>query len=136
MIYVDELISYQQRANTAQGRKHFGEGKKSCHMWADDEQELIAFAKRIGLRPDWIQRKSLVHFDLTPTKRAAAVRTGAQEVTTAEMVEHMRRLRDEIAATMPTFTRDPLYDPDTGQEAGHMIEMTPEYRAYLEGASE
>ncbi len=94
MIYVDELQSYQQRANTAQGRRHFGEGKESCHMWADTEDELIAFAKRIGLRPEWIQRKSLVHFDLTPNKRAQAVRAGAKEVTTAEMVEYMRARRE------------------------------------------
>lgn len=92
-IYVDELISYQQRANTAQGQRHFGGGKRSCHMFADDEQELIAFARRIGLKPAWIQRKSLVHFDLTPNKRAAAVRAGAKEVTAGEMVEHMRARR-------------------------------------------
>lgn len=62
-------------------------------MFADDEQELIAFARRIGLKPAWIQRKSLVHFDLTPNKRAAAVRAGAKEVTTGEMIEIMRARR-------------------------------------------
>jgi len=38
--------------------------------------------------------------------------------------------------TMTTFTREPLYDPDTGQKAGHAIQVSPEYQAFLEGAGE
>lgn len=59
----------------------------SCHMWSDlpGEQgtaELVAFAKRLGMRPSWLQHPGTdrEHFDLVPSKRAKAVRLGAREV--------------------------------------------------------
>lgn len=59
----------------------------SCHMMStlageDGRRELVAFAATIGLRPGWIQRAGteLEHFDLTASRRAAAVDRGAREV--------------------------------------------------------
>lgn len=59
----------------------------SCHMSSTlpgeaGTRELVAFARRLGLRPDWIQRPgtSLEHFDLVARRRAAAVAAGAVEV--------------------------------------------------------
>lgn len=48
----------------------------------DGRLELIAFAKRLGLRPEWIQYQGTdrQHFDLTEKKRAQALRLGAEEV--------------------------------------------------------
>lgn len=84
-IYVDELMNWPQEAKTAQARKYFGSGKPSCHLMTDgDEAELIAFARRIGLQTAWIQRGTRLHFDLTPKKRAMAVRAGAVEITRQE----------------------------------------------------
>lgn len=68
-IYVDELRAYPQ-----------GE---YCHMWTDESDETLdAFAKRIGLRSAWVQKSTATfgtfrHYDLTPRKRQAAVRSGA-----------------------------------------------------------
>lgn len=44
--------------------------------------ELVAFAKRIGLNPAWIQSrgKPTEHFDVTEAKRQAALRAGALPV--------------------------------------------------------
>jgi hypothetical protein len=41
--------------------------------------ELIAFARRLGLNPSWIQKKGTVleHFDVTEPKRQQALRAGA-----------------------------------------------------------
>lgn len=41
--------------------------------------ELLAFAVRLGLRPEWIQKvgKPTEHFDVTAPKRDAAIRMGA-----------------------------------------------------------
>lgn len=57
-----------------------------CHLTADSSEELMAFARRIGLRPAWVQAPgtALEHFDVTDGKRWAAVRAGAVEITWRE----------------------------------------------------
>lgn len=47
------------------------------------EDELHAFATRLGLRREWAQlrpKSSAAHYDVTPPKRALAIRLGAREV--------------------------------------------------------
>lgn len=89
-IYVDELIAYGQKAAPGSER-YFGSGKESCHMTCDgDLEELHRFATSIGLRRAWFQNHSTPHYDLTPNKRAAAVRSGARQVTTHEAITHWR----------------------------------------------
>lgn len=48
----------------------------------EGRRELLAFAKRLGLRPEWIQYPGTrrQHFDLVQAKRARAVTLGAIEV--------------------------------------------------------
>jgi len=58
------------------------------HMVADTEEELHAFAERIGLRRSWFQDKpSGAHYDLMGHKHALAVEYGAQEISWREMPE-------------------------------------------------
>lgn len=52
----------------------------SCHLVGDTVTELHAFARRLGLRRAWFQNLSVPHYDLTPTKRAEAIRMGALEI--------------------------------------------------------
>ena len=49
---------------------------------AEGTTELLAFAKRLGLNPAWIQRRGtpIEHFDVTEPKRQLALRLGAQSV--------------------------------------------------------
>lgn len=80
-VYVDEL---QDRG--------WGLGA-NCHMWADSDHELHAFAGRLGLKYAWRQRMDSPkqrhhHYDLTEGRRKRAVELGAVEV----------RLRDVIRA--------------------------------------
>jgi hypothetical protein len=51
-------------------------------MTADTREELDAMALAIGLKPQWIQCEGRwsEHYDLTLSRRAAAVRAGAIEV--------------------------------------------------------
>ena len=56
----------------------------SCHLMADSEEELHAFAKKLGLRREWYQPKSAPHYDLTPAKREEALRLGAVAVSARE----------------------------------------------------
>jgi hypothetical protein len=47
-------------------------------MMADSVEELVAFARALGLRPEWLQdKRSGVHFDVTATVRQRALRAGA-----------------------------------------------------------
>lgn len=61
---------------------------KWSHLMSDlpgDEgtRELIAFARRLGMRPAWIQYRGTAkeHFDLTEGKRWQAIRLGAIQIT-------------------------------------------------------
>ncbi len=66
------------------------------HLTADTRTELHAFAARIGLRREWFQDKpnGLWHYDVTETKRAAAVRAGAGEVSWRDRTVWMRPGRE------------------------------------------
>ena len=76
MIYVDEL-----RPVLRGPMKRYGQ---TCHLMADTDQELEAFATRLGLCRRW---KHNDHFDLTPARRAKAVRLGAVEITSRALAQ-------------------------------------------------
>jgi hypothetical protein len=71
------------------GRMHM------CHMMADSTAELIDMALRLGLRKDWIQKPGEPgeHFDISKGKRAEAIRLGAREVSSRDLVTIVRRRR-------------------------------------------
>lgn len=50
-----------------QAARVFRKGRKFSHLVADSEEELISFAKLIGLKKEWIQYPGTykVHFDIT-----------------------------------------------------------------------
>ena len=78
-IYVDNL---NLRAAVKNGSKTHT--SRWCHLMTDSsDAELVAFAKRIGLKPQWLQDPGTFtsHFDVTETKRRAAVEAGAIEIS-------------------------------------------------------
>jgi len=97
---VDELKSYPQRANTEEGRKHFGEGKQSCHLTitpGESLDELHEFAASIGMRRSWFQAdKTCPHYDLTPWRRVAALHKGAVFVEARAQVVERRAYRAKM----------------------------------------
>jgi hypothetical protein len=64
----------------------------SCHLATDGPiEELHSFAKKIGLRREWFQEHRLApHYDLTPRRRARALRAGAVEVSAREQARRRR----------------------------------------------
>jgi hypothetical protein len=64
-----------------------------CHMIADTTEELIAMADKIGVQRKWIQHRGErhEHFDICQSKRMLAVKAGALEVDTYEMVKVIQR---------------------------------------------
>ena len=61
---------------------------KMCHMTADTHEELVVMADRIGVARRWIQYPGTwkEHFEICLSKRAAATRFGAVEITMQELV--------------------------------------------------
>jgi len=86
MTYIDPLCTH--------GFVIRGHTTKSCHMWSDDIQELLQFAKSIGLKEQWLQksRLGLLHFDLTPRRREDAINNGAIQLTRRETVDKWKQL--------------------------------------------
>lgn len=66
-----------------------------CHMIADTPEELLAMADRIGVARRWIQYAGTwkEHFDVCKSKRAAAVRAGAIEVSTQDLARRLMARR-------------------------------------------
>lgn len=64
-----------------------------CHMIADTHDELIDMAIRIGVQTRWIQYPNTPreHFDISLSKRALAVKSGAIEITWRQCAAMSRR---------------------------------------------
>lgn len=78
-----------------------------CHMIADTDKELHAMADAIGVRRKWFQHPGSWrrHYDIALSKRKLAVKYGAREVTTRELVMVLRARREkEAEKRKPTFT--------------------------------
>jgi hypothetical protein len=82
-VYVDWLCKH--------GWRHYGKPVESCHLLADTLDDLHAFAEKIGLRRAWFQNGSAPHYDLVSSRREAAVKAGAVELTRATFRDAYRR---------------------------------------------
>lgn len=85
-VYVDKLREYPGGP-----RGH----KKWCHLIADDLDELEKFARKLNLSIFWFQPFSFPHYDLTEGKRIQALKIGAIEITDNELVNLIRKGRNE-----------------------------------------
>ena len=67
-----------------------------CHMIADTREELFAMVDRIGVHRKWLQAPGTYreHFDISKAKRSLAVKAGAIELTSRELVRRMNRRRE------------------------------------------
>jgi hypothetical protein len=105
-VYVDPLFTWTGRyhgKDAAQAARVGGRnGHQWCHLFADENNstELHALAFRIGMRKEWFQGD---HYDLTPGKRAAAIRAGAVEVdrATAVQIWQKQRAHAQVQASRP-----------------------------------
>ncbi|MEU4755532.1 DUF4031 domain-containing protein, partial [Micromonospora tulbaghiae] len=76
-VYVDEITDYGDVA-----RRRGLRSTQWAHLTADTPEELHDFAARLGLKRAWFQNADNYrwHYDVTPSKRAAALRAGAREI--------------------------------------------------------
>lgn len=88
-VYVDEAVWLFNRMTM-------------CHMIADNIDALHAMAERIGIRRQWFQDKpGHPHYDICKSKRAMAVKYGAVEITSTELVKKL----DELYGKNKTQTK-------------------------------
>lgn len=128
-VYVDEIQDYTFVAKLRRLRHtHW------CHLTADTEEELHTFAARLGLRRAWFQKKGdrdyRWHYDITPPKRAQAVRLGAQEVDRrfiGQLMIRRQRERDgEVSEVGPRCGNNPNVKLTPGDQ-----KAVDEFKAYL-----
>lgn len=94
-VYVDPLVDYSD-ADWLSPRMR----RKWCHMTADTEDELRAFARRLALKASWIQYPGTarVHFDVAESVRAKAVSLGAIEESRYAFAARRAAARGDHAA--------------------------------------
>ncbi len=87
-VYVDEAIWSWQ-------------GRKWCHLIADDIDELHRFAATLGLHRLSYQgppKTPSPHYDLTAFERSRAIANGAESCDRTAVVMLVRNLRRQVAA--------------------------------------
>jgi len=71
------------------------------HLVADTDEELHAFAARLGMRREWFQgrtgRPHHAHYDVPERARAEALHHGAVEVTWRELGRMLRNRRADAS---------------------------------------
>lgn len=88
MVYVDDM-------QAAYGRM------KMCHMLADTDDELHAMAAKIGVARRWHQKAGTPysHYDICLSKRAIAVKLGAQEIDRRGVANIIKLKREKHETT-------------------------------------
>lgn len=110
MIYVDDMALPAEVPNGPKVVR----GKWS-HLYADTHEELMTMAQLIGLNPKWIQHPGTYkeHFDVVQSKRAAAVKAGAQPVSWRHAGEFIAA-RCEAEAKAKCSMGDPCHQESCG----------------------
>jgi hypothetical protein len=67
------------------------------HLLADTHDELVAFADRLGLKPEWIKKAGLPteHYLVADIKRDGALRMGAIPMKSSEVLALVVAKRSE-----------------------------------------
>ena len=66
-----------------------------CHMVADTVEELHEMATQLGLKREWFQATKVPHYDVCLSHRKRAVELGAKEISRRQLVQIVRKLREE-----------------------------------------
>lgn len=84
---------------------YHGKFKRCSHMISDllgepGHRELMEFAAKIGMRPEWLQKEgtSHEHFDIFGGRRDRALAAGCVEVDRRRFVEVLRTKRADLLA--------------------------------------
>jgi hypothetical protein len=82
------MTVYVDNARISYGRM------KMCHMVADTVDELHAFAESLGIRRHF-QNTRIPHYDVCLSTRARAIKMGAKEVSSREIIKMSFQTRSQ-----------------------------------------
>lgn len=89
-VYVDELRETPAIAKKRWPHMYY------AHLTADSVEELQTFARVIDLKPEWFQKKSVPHYDVTKIKRRRALDMGAKFMTAKEQAKKRLAIKKQI----------------------------------------
>lgn len=103
-VYVDDALL---EATLRHGRRTLH--ARWSHLAADSTAELTAFGHRLGLSSSWLQSADTPqeHFDVTASKRAAAIDMGAHPITGQELEALVRSKRAGLAFHLTQLRDNP-----------------------------
>lgn len=95
-VYVDNMLLEADVPN----KNQIVRGRWS-HLFADTIQELEAFARMLGLRPEWQQcnKQGFVHYDIVNTRRHAALRLGAIPIEYRDLPRYTRGIEKRLPSS-------------------------------------
>jgi hypothetical protein len=94
-VYVDRIRTHAKVKGRAARL-----GNRWSHLFADDPDELDAFASDIGMRREWGQYRGIpgrFHYDVTPERRAQAIAAGARVVDNRTMIAIFKKQESQAA---------------------------------------
>lgn len=94
MIYVDEVKEYPAQCIADLESRL---GRLWAHLWCDagQEDQLHAFARKIGVRREWFQaRHDFPHYDLVPSKRRMALANGAMPMRLSDWIRNRQEEKE------------------------------------------
>lgn len=94
MIYC-EAAPYQNGTDKSVHRTF--RGRKHIHLCADSEEELVGYAvSALAMKPEWLQRGRVTHFDVTGWRMERALLDArVEKLTRKELVERWRLARKD-----------------------------------------
>lgn len=106
-VYVDPLFATAPKQNWPYSQ--------ACHMFADTEEELHTFARRlfgVYYRHSWFQQHHadpfFWHYDITKNMRSKACKLGAVEITWEAWMERVQQHREEMKQGMVSHDAVPI----------------------------
>ena len=106
-VYVDDMNLQAEVRNGSRVRN-----SQWSHLTADTDEELHAFARKLGLRREWFQGQDNggAHYDVTSGKRMRAIQLGATPLTWRQAGEMMagRHQARRAAADAPVYRCDDI----------------------------
>ena len=116
-VYVDSLKTCIKNRNWKY--------RQACHLIADTLKELHDFARKIKMPILWFRnRQDMPHYDLTAGKRTKAIRAGAIEISSKELVNRLSKNRKaRLEKKMPVYVTPlkSIAQKDDWQEGKHCM---------------
>ena len=96
------------------------------HLLADTDDELHAFADRLGLKRSWHQKPgtAISHYDVTEPKRQQAIALGAVQIgyMSRASTDLIRRRREALGLPVHQSPRRLPFTPDELRALGRCLE--------------